>query len=372
MNGLIRLVLTPVFVLAGFCAFSPSFAADNDEAFPVPAIPFSPERYSCCQTDTPLTIDGLIGEAAWEKADWTLDFVDIEGRAQPAPRFQTRVKMLWDETYFYVAAEMEEPHVWAKLTERDAVIYHDNDFEVFIDPNGDTHEYYELEINAFGTEWDLFLGKPYRDGGPAIHSWDIQGLKTAVSIDGTLNDPTDEDRGWSVEIAFPWSVLKECAHKDSPPKPGDQWRVNFSRVEWQTEVVEGRYEKLIDPETGKSLPEDNWVWSPQGLIAMHYPEMWGVVEFIDCATPIRLSIDGPQQPDELARWALRQLYYGQRRWFAEYGEYSSDASVLDFDRYVLEQYHWPPKIYVTPNFFEATLMGEDGRHLHISHDGRLW
>ena len=86
--------------------------------------------------------------------------------------------MLYDDNYFYFAAELDEPHVWATLTDRDAVIYHDNDFEVFIDPDGDNHLYYELEINALGTEWDLLLVKPYRDGGPAINAWDIQGLQT--------------------------------------------------------------------------------------------------------------------------------------------------------------------------------------------------
>ena len=94
-------------------------------------------------------------------------FVDIEGDAKPAPRFRTRAKMLWDDTYFYIAAEMEEPHVWGTLTKHDSVIFHDNDFEVFLDPDGDTHDYYEFEINALNTGWDLFLDKPYRDGGQA-------------------------------------------------------------------------------------------------------------------------------------------------------------------------------------------------------------
>ena len=62
---------------------------------------------------------------------------------------------------------MEEPHVWGTLTKHDSVIFHDNDFEVFIDPNGDTLEYYEFEINALNTGWDLFLDKPYRQGGRA-------------------------------------------------------------------------------------------------------------------------------------------------------------------------------------------------------------
>ena len=85
--------------------------------------------------------------------------------------------------------------MWATITTRDAVIFQDDDFEVFLDPGGDTHEYYELEVNALGTAWDLFLVKPYRDGGPALHAWDIAGLAVGVDVRGTINRPGDRDRG---------------------------------------------------------------------------------------------------------------------------------------------------------------------------------
>ena len=233
-----------------------------------------PQQYVCRKTNTPVVIDGRLDDAAWNRAAWTSDFVDIEGDRKPRPRFRTRAKMLWDDTYFYVAAEIEEPHVWATLTKHDSVIFHDNDFEVFIDPNGDTLEYYEFEINALNTGWDLFLPKPYRFGGKARNEWEIPGLRTAVHVDGTLNDPSDQDRGWSVELAFPWKALAEFAHKPAPPRPGDEWRVNFSRVEWRHEVSAGKYRKVPDTK------EDNWVWSPQGVVNMHIPEHWGVVRFV--------------------------------------------------------------------------------------------
>jgi hypothetical protein len=231
-----------------------------------------PKEYVCYRTNRKITIDGQLKE--WRAAPATDTFVDIEGDRKPRPRFATRVKMLWDAQYFYLAAEMEEPHVWGTLTKRDSVIFHDNDFEVFIDPNGDRNEYYEFEINALNTGWDLFLPKPYRDGGKAQNSWDIKGLKTAVHINGTLNDPRDTDIGWTVEIAMPWKALAEFAHQAAPPNNGDEWRVNFSRVEWQHEIVAGQYRKVANTK------EDNWVWSPQGVIDMHRPEMWGVVRFV--------------------------------------------------------------------------------------------
>ena len=233
-----------------------------------------PKEYICYRTMSKITIDGKLNETAWRKAPATDVFVDIEGDVKPRPRFTTRAKMLWDDQYFYIAAELEEPHVWGTLTKRDSVIFHDNDFEVFIDPNGDRNEYYEFEINALNTGWDLFLPKPYRDGGKAQDSWDIIGLKTAIHINGTLNNPRDKDKGWTVELALPWKALGEYAHKSAPPNDGDEWRVNFSRVEWQHEVVDGKYRKVANTK------EDNWVWSPQGVVDMHRPEMWGVVRFV--------------------------------------------------------------------------------------------
>ena len=240
---------------------------------PTLTIAAQPKEYVCYRTNGKITIDGKLNEAAWRKVPATDLFVDIEGDRKPRPRFTTRAKMLWDDQYFYIAAELEEPHVWGTLTKRDSVIFQDNDFEVFIDPNGDRNEYYEFEINALNTGWDLFLPKPYRDGGTANDSWDIIGLKTAVHINGTLNDPTDKDKGWTVEIAMPWKALAEYAHKPAPPNDGDEWRINFSRVEWQHEIVAGKYRKVA------GTKEDNWVWSPQGVVDMHRPEMWGVVKF---------------------------------------------------------------------------------------------
>ncbi|NOY60439.1 MAG: hypothetical protein GXO75_16125, partial [Calditrichaeota bacterium] len=278
---------------------------------PEPAIPFHPARYVCYKTDRPLTIDGRMDEAIWAKAEWTRDFQDIEGNSKPTPRFRTRAKMLWDDTCFYILAEIEEPDVWAKLKKRDSVIYYDNDFEVFIDPNGDTHRYYELEINAFSTEWDLFLDRPYRDDARALFFWDIGGLKSAVHVRGTINKAGDKDKGWTLEIALPWKPLEECADKETPPAHGDQWRVNFSRVEWKVKVENGQYEKVVNPATNKPYPEDNWVWSPQGVINMHYPEMWGFVQFSD-KTAGSGRDEFVYQKEEDVKWALRRVYYRQK------------------------------------------------------------
>lgn len=268
-----------------------------------------PLHYSCLKAEGSLKIDGLADDPDWQNTSWTSLFVDIEGDKRPKPYLDTRVKMLWDDNYFYFLAELEEPHIWAKLKQRDTVIFYDNDFEIFIDPDGDTHNYYEFEMNAFNTVWDLLLTRPYRDGGHAIDHWDINGLKTAVDIKGTLNDPTDKDQGWTAEIAIPWDALKEATRMKGPPQNEDIWRVNFSRVQWETEVVDGQYVKKKDPDTGKRLPENNWVWSPQRVINMHEPESWGLVQFID--QPVDLTMSDETAFELRAKELLYQIHRQQ-------------------------------------------------------------
>ncbi len=347
------------------------FGGDAESRIPRPALAWSPEAYVAFRIDTSVVVDGMLDDPQWSLAPWTSDFVDIQGDQMPTPRYRTRAKILWDSLNVYFAAEMEEPHVWASLTERDAVIYHDNDFEIFIDPDGDTHNYYELEVNAFGTEWDLMLLKPYRDGAPAIDSWDIQGLATAIAVDGTLNDPTDMDRGWTVEIAIPWNVLAEAANRTTPPEDGDQWRLNFSRVQWQTTVENDGYVKLSDPVTGQSVAEDNWVWSPQGLINMHYPEMWGVVEF---STRSVGSAIGQVEisAEEIVRHDLYELYYQQRDWRRRRGRWARTLSELGALDKTLPGFQTPPTIEVTGDHFQITRRGPDGVRVHINEQGRSW
>lgn len=352
-----------VVLLASFTAGSRA-----ETRFPRPAIPCAPRAYVCFHAADPIVLDGRLDDPGWQNAPWTEPFVDIEGPGRPSPPLKTRAKLLWDDAYLYVGAEMEEPHLWATYRDRDAVIYHENDFEVFLDPDGDTHEYYELEINALNTVWDLLLLRPYRDGGPAVHAWDIAGLRTEVALDGSINDSRDRDQGWTVEIAFPWKILAECAHRSVPPGDGDQWRVNFSRVEWRLETDGPEYRKTVDPATGRPYPESNWVWSPQGLIAMHYPEMWGVVQFSRAVSgPVTFRPD----PDDAARWVLREVYYAQKE-RAENGR--AFTAIPDELAGMAAQSARPDSLRMTctETGFEATVPASGGGRLHIDQTGRAW
>ncbi len=333
------------------------------QAFPTPKIEYNPKTYICYKSDMPILIDGKLDDESWQNAEWTDSFVDIEGNLKPLPFFDTKAKMLWDENYFYFAAHMEEPHIWATLTARDAVIFYDNDFEIFLDPDGDTHNYYELEVNAIETEWDLLLLKPYRDQGKvAVDSWDIPGLITKVHIEGSLNNPNGQDEYWSVEIAIPWKALEECA-PSFHPNEGDQWKVNFSRVQWDLNIVDNGYEKT-------DSPEYNWVWSPQGLVNMHYPEMWGLVQFTETIAGTDQVQKQSTELDQI-KWALRQVYYRERSYFDTYQRYTASLKELELRESPVVNVPWPPTISVTPSGWEAFVKWQDD-WVFIRKDGKVW
>ena len=121
-----------------------------------------PKHYVCYRTDEPINLDGLMSETAWENAPWTNYFMDIEGPHMPEPYYKTRVKMLWDDEYFYIVAELEEPHLWGTYTQREAVIFHENDFEVLSYCSVRTH------ITTNPMRWVRFgtcSTKPYLNDG---------------------------------------------------------------------------------------------------------------------------------------------------------------------------------------------------------------
>ena len=309
----------PIFgLVVGFAIRGLALDPDDLNEWQTKMQPLSPRGYVCRHTDTPIAIDGTMDDAAWAGAEWTEDFVDIEGPAKPKPRFKTRAKMLWDDEFLYVAADLEETDVWGTRTEHDSVIFQDPDFEVFIDPDGDSHDYFEFEINALNTGWDLFLPKPYKDGGKADNTWEIPGLKTAVDgVRGTINDATDRDGGWTVELAFPWHALATKVNRATPPRDGAQWRMGFSRVEWQIERHAGKYLKV------PNHPENNWVWSPQGVIDMHRPERWGYVQFTHDAA-VKFTPD-PAAP---VRDKLQEIYYAQRAFRKAHGGWAKTTEDL--------------------------------------------
>ena len=271
-----------------------------------------PRTYIVPRADQPLKIDGIEDDSSWKKAPFSEDFIDIKGQNKPKQR--TRIKMLWDENFLYVFAHIEEQHLWATLKERDTVIFYNNDFEVFISPSNSNHNYGEIEINALNTVWDLLLDRPYNTKGNPIYNWNLTDLKTAVHLQGTLNNPNDTDQYWSVEMALPMQALTELKRPPKGiPKIGEHWRINFSRVQWEHDLIDNRYYRKKRKD--KYLPENNWVWSPQGVINMHLPEHWGYIEFAESPKIDQPWIHKTDSEIEQITYALfRKIAYGEYKY----------------------------------------------------------
>ena len=266
--------------------------------------PFSDDeiaQYTCFRTREPLCIDGRLDEPAWQNVPKSPRFVEVVTGA-PA-LYDTRCAMLWDEECLYVGFWVEEPYVRAELTERDAIIFMENDVEVFIDGG---NAYYEFEMNALNTVYEVFFiwqdaysrggrfdipefdlhsgdavsfgGNDDRSGGHfwrgshprgnrwAFPRWDFPGLRTAVHVDGRINDDSEADQGWTAELAFPWSGMKHLAGGRSlPPREGDLWRVLLAR-----------YEKLV---LGEQTTHVGWSWNRVATADNHIPERFTQIRF---------------------------------------------------------------------------------------------
>jgi hypothetical protein len=238
---------------------------------------FSNKKYTAQAVKHPIVVDGKLTEKDWKRAATISNFEDIEGLGKPKPTFNTEVKMTWDAQYLYIGAVLEEPHLWGTLKKYDDIIYRDHDFEVFLDPIGDGEHYFEIEINVLGTLMDLYMNKPYKKGGTFDLGWNATGIITAVHASGTINNNSDVDSSWTVEMAIPFSAISR-ANRTAIPSNTNSWRINFSRVQWTLEPDGISYQKKLK-ENKKPISEHNWVWSPTGIIDMHVPVKWGYLYF---------------------------------------------------------------------------------------------
>ncbi|KAF1325127.1 hypothetical protein FI667_g9479, partial [Globisporangium splendens] len=284
----------------------------------------------------PIAIDGRIDKVDWEHVPWSERFVDIEGASRKPTEYPlTRFKMMYDDEHLYIGAELIESKIWGTLRTKNSTMYHENDFEVFLNPDGSRHHYYELELNCLNTIWELLLHKPYKDGYSIENPYNLAGLRTAVYVDGITNSPQTVCNKWCVEMAFP---LTELVQFDSLRKrtalAGDVWRVNFSRVQYELDVVvdEESSELCYDKVPGK--PEANIVWAPTGVIDIHRPEKWGFVFF---SSQQELPGGESELASAMAEYLEQQIamervldmiYYDQREFYKLHETFASSFTQL--------------------------------------------
>lgn len=280
------------FAFAAICmAVATGFAEDAGWKFPCPTNDIA--RYTAQRITDKIRVDGALDERAWLEAPASPRFVDII-TGQPTLH-DTRAMVLWDERCLYVAYRVRETNLQARFTQHNDPIYYDNDIELFI---AGPDAYYEFELNAHNTSYEVFFIweeayetrgfsaapefdrsqlKPFNGVGFTTHprggrlghfEWAFPGKQTAVQLEGTLNDDRDTDRGWTVELAFPWTGFRWLATdgRALPPRDGDVWRMDFSRFNTY---------KAPAP----AQDSGGWVWTRHGVWDSHIPECFVHVQF---------------------------------------------------------------------------------------------
>lgn len=187
-------------------------------------------RYTIQRAAGKIVIDGKLDEPAWKSAKSVGKFRFAWWKA--GKKEQTEAKLLWDDKYLYVSYRCEDAHIAGTRTKRDSAVYRDDCVEVFIAPNPKQPDnYFNIEMNVRGAWLDQ-----HHPDGPGVkvkREWNARGVKIAVTIDGTLNDDNDTDRGWILEAAIPFANYAKVA-KNTPPKPGDVWSLNLNRLGGKT------------------------------------------------------------------------------------------------------------------------------------------
>jgi hypothetical protein len=246
-----RIIATAVCIM--LILMASSVFAEENRTYEIPYVEEEP------------LIDGEITEDVWNLAPWTEPFVIFYDGSEP--KQTTRAKLLWDDEYIYFAFAGDDPDVWSTMTERDEPLFKEEVYEIFIDPDGDLEDYLEIEVNPLNTIFDLILTKAYKDGGEPVPEWDAADMSTAVSIDGTLNDPTDTDEAWYCEVALAFSEVEPYANgMSTPPENGDSWRVNLYRGENSRTP-----EEIEEPQAWNQTKREG---------GFHVPEKFGVVIFV--------------------------------------------------------------------------------------------
>ena len=186
--------------------------------------------YQVLRTDQGIQVDGRLDEADWQRAApiaFVMPWSDLENEEPQS----TTARLLWDDDNLYIIYECVDPYLHAEVTEHDGAVYQEDAVEIFAAPNAAVPgNYYGYEMNINGTLLDYIAFRGGKERTKAIHpSWQSEGVVIATTYDGTLNDHSDTDQSWILEIAIP---LDNFRHLDGqiPPQDGDQWRVGLNRT----------------------------------------------------------------------------------------------------------------------------------------------
>jgi hypothetical protein len=203
-----------------------------------------------------ITVDGILNEPEWTASADSGAFVNVgTGSYDPTQVVGGRARLLWSQDALFLAIDVRDPDIRGKFEPGavDPHLWTENTAEIMIDPDGDgdNRDYYEIQIGpqnlVFDSRFDDYNQPRVLPDGPFGHQEWTAHVTSAVAVHGTLNNSSDRDQGYVVEAKIPWSVFDKA--KTIPPRPGDQWRMNFyamrnnGGVAWSPILGQGNFHK---------------------------------------------------------------------------------------------------------------------------------
>lgn len=211
--------------------------------FSAAAIAEVPE-YTAKRATEKIVLDGILDEADWAAAESVGDFVFpwwTEGAKE-----QTEAKLMWNDEFLYVSFRCDDAHIWAEYFNTNSATYNDDCVELFWNPSPETqNDYYQFEINCIGNL--LSVRKSNRATIMLPH--------ITQSIQGTVNNDSDTDTGWIVEMALRYSDYTMLSD-GSTPENGTVWRIGLNRCGGKTNAQYSQWSPSQTPRPSFHQPND--------------------------------------------------------------------------------------------------------------------
>ena len=220
------------------------------------------------KTDRAIVADGKMDETDWTKSE--VRTFDYTYKAEKPDDIQkTKFRMLWDDENLYLFFECEDKYITARETKRDGMPFYDDCAEIFLTPApNSSNAHICFEVNVLKAVNDIVYVNDFTQGlGLPVKGYNPNDVKIGVQINGTLNDNSDIDKGWTMEFAIPKEAFLG-ADRHYPIKAGTQWA--FLALRQGRNEIEG--ERRV---TSTIFPVDNFIEKD-----VHQPNMFGLMEFV--------------------------------------------------------------------------------------------
>ena len=223
--------------------------------------------FKASRTSETILTDGKMEEASWQQTEaQTLDnFYRVE---KPDDDQKTTFRMLWDDKNLYLFYDMEDKYLTVRETERDGAPYLDDCAEIFfitVPDSLDTHFGYELNLNKASNDF-IYFNDFYDRKNLAFKGFNPD-FEVEISYNGTINNNSDIDVGWTIEMAIPianFGVLGQVV----PVTVGNRWAFLAIRQDRNDAVGNRRSTSTIFPiyDISKNV---------------HQANRFGLVEFVE-------------------------------------------------------------------------------------------